>query len=123
MKLGIKRPFRDVLVIQLERGGSDYEVYWIEPTLLGKLKKEGSARIVTEDGVAFRSLGAAAGYLSASVRTAGGAGGRPVPASVLIESGKWLEFREMRGLPAATDPAEYAQTFTLSAAEIRRLGL
>ncbi len=62
MKVYRKQPERELIILKTD-SANEYELYVITPTLVGSVRKEGTQRIVTEDGQHFTNINSAARYL------------------------------------------------------------
>jgi hypothetical protein len=62
MKVYRKQPTRELIILKTD-SANEYELYVITPKLVGSVRKEGTQRIVTEDGQHFTNINSAARYL------------------------------------------------------------
>jgi len=140
MKVTRRTPEKDFVVVRVDGGGAGteggvYEIYKIEPVLLGTVVRHGSQSIATDDGLNFSNIESAAKHIMTKTgerELANKARSRIMSnpkwrrdhvftARELVEKGKWFPFCAMRQL--ADTIQSWDEKFYLNEAELSKLGM
>jgi hypothetical protein len=111
---------------------NEYELYVITPTLVGSVRKEGSQRIVTEDGQHFTNINSAARYLldqtgdelakTLNPHMKKGQAKVEVTGVELLRSEKWTAFCKLRQIDLGNTRA-LTKKYYLDNNEVIQLGI
>jgi hypothetical protein len=131
MKVYRKQPKRELIILKTDVS-NEYELYTLTPTMVGSVRKEGTQRIVTEDGQHFTNINSAARYLlekqgddlakTLNPHMKQGTAKVEITGVELLRSEKWTAFCKLRQIDMGDTKAIHRRYY-LEPSEVKQLGV